>query len=88
MSDASSALPEANFLTFCSGLCTQALMQLGEVPFPDSGQRQENLPFARYTIDILCILREKTQGNLTQEERSYLDAAIEDLQTRMAQKQS
>ncbi|TVR42710.1 MAG: DUF1844 domain-containing protein [Planctomycetota bacterium] len=81
-----SALPEATFLAFCSGMATQALMQLGEVPFPDSGERRENLPYARYTTDVLKILRAKAEGNLSDEERSYLDAAIEDLETRCAQK--
>ena len=79
-------LPEASFLAFCSGLATQALMQMGEVPFPDSGQRQENLPYAQYTIDVLKILRSKSSGNLSNEERSYLDAAIEDLEVRYQSK--
>lgn len=82
----SPALPEPSFLAFCSGLATQALMQLGEVPFPDSGQRQENLPYARYTTEILKILRSKADATLNSEERSYLDAAIEDLETRCTAK--
>lgn len=82
----SNALPEPSFLAFCSGMATQALMQLGEVPFPDSGQRQENLPYARYTTDILKILRDKSAPNLNSEERSYLDAAIEDLEARLTAK--
>lgn len=77
------ALPEPNFLAFCSGMATQALMQLGEVPFPDTGQRQENLPYARYTTEIIKILREKSEAKLSNEERSYLDAAIEDLEARL-----
>jgi hypothetical protein len=85
MSDAAQ-LPEANFLSFCSGMATQALMQLGEVPFPGTGERQENLPYARYTTEVLKILREKTDASLTSEERSYLDAAIEDLEARLSGK--
>jgi hypothetical protein len=83
-SDAESqALPEASFLAFCSGLASQALMQLGELPFPD-GERHSNIPYARYTVDVLRILRDKTDGNRTDEETAYLDAALGDLERRVA----
>lgn len=82
---ASSALPEATFLNFLSGLASQALMQFGEIPNPHTGQRQQNLPFAAYTVQIIRILRDKTEGNRTDEESQYLTAALEDLEARLAQ---
>ena len=69
-------LPEATLFNFISGFVSQILMQLGEVPNPMSGQREANLAYARYSIRILQILREKMQGNLTDEERDYIDGAL------------
>ena len=78
------ALPEASFLNFLSGLATQALIQFGEIPRPDTGEREANLPFARYTLEILQILREKSVGNCTAEEDSYFSAMLGDLEGRLA----
>ncbi len=75
----SDPLPEASFLNFLSGLGSQALMQLGKIPNPHSGKREVNLPFARYSVQLLDILREKTEGNRSQEEDDYLVAALVDL---------
>lgn len=78
------AVPQANFLNFLSGLGSQALMQLGEIPNPASGQREANLPFAKYSIELLQVLKEKTEGNRNDEENQYLDTMLGDLQSRLA----
>ena len=80
-------LPEASFLNFLSGLASQALMQFGEIPNPHTGQREANLPFAAYTVQLLGILRDKTDGNLTDEERQYLEGALADLGARLERAQ-
>jgi len=78
-------LPEASFLNFLSGIAAQGLMQLGELPNPIDGERQVNLPHARYTIELLAVLRTKTEGNRDAEEESYLQSMISDLERRYAQ---
>ncbi len=72
-------IPEASFLNFLSGLGSQALMQLGAVPNPMSGEREVNLPFAQYSIELLKVLKEKTESNRSDEESQYLDGMLTDL---------
>ncbi|MFW5830105.1 MAG: DUF1844 domain-containing protein [Planctomycetota bacterium] len=81
-------MPEASFLNFLSGLGSQALMQLGQIPNPHSGQREVNLPFARYSVQLLEILEQKTAGNRSKEEEEYLQAALTDLRRQLQKAES
>ena len=74
-------LPPIDFSTFVLSLSTSALVHLGDVPGPD-GKADKNLPLARQTIDILAMLKEKTEGNLTAEESRTLDNLLYDLRLR------
>ena len=76
------ALPEASFLQFLSGIATQALMQLGVIENPFLQKKSVDLDAARYSIDIIGILEQKTKGNLTPDEERYVKAAIHDLRMR------
>ena len=75
-------LPPADFQHFISGIAAQVLMQLGELENPIAGEKRVDIDSARYSIDILQMLGEKTKGNLTPEEQRYLDAALHDLRMR------
>ena len=72
-------LPEINFATFVVSLNASALMNLGAIEDPSSGQTNKNLPMAKQTIDILSMLEEKTAGNLTPEETNLLKNILYDL---------
>ncbi len=74
--------PPADFLHFVSGMAAQALMQLGAIENPLEGDRKTDLAAARYSIDCLQMLAEKTKGNLTDEEDKYLRAALHELRMR------
>jgi len=63
-------------------LATEAVIALGEAPDPVTGQRQRELPHAAGLIDLLTLLREKTEGNRSAEETQSLDELIYDLQLR------
>jgi hypothetical protein len=63
-------------------LATEAVVALGEAPDPVSGQRQRVLPHAAEMIDLLLLLREKTEGNRTADETQILEDVIYDLQLR------
>ena len=76
------SVPEVNFSALIFSLGTQALMQLGEMEDPVSKKKEQNLPQAKQTIDILEILQEKTKGNLTTEEESLLNNLLYDLRMR------
>ncbi len=64
---------------------TSALIALGESPDPLTGRRQKDLAQASEAIDILTLLREKTEGNRTPEENELIEQIIYDLQMRFVQ---
>jgi hypothetical protein len=75
------AKPPASGLTFSmfvQSLAQQALMQMGLMPWPH-GQRELALEQARDTIDILELLKAKTEGNLDAEEQQLMDAIVGEL---------
>jgi hypothetical protein len=61
-------------------LTTNAMVFLGQIPAPGSQQYMRNLPQAQHMIDLLMVLREKTQGNLTREEEQMLQDLLPQLQ--------
>lgn len=72
-------LPEASFILFISSLATQALIALGEIENPVTRTKEKNLAQAKFTIDTIGIIEEKTRGNLTPEEKRYLEGVLYDL---------
>ena len=72
-------LPEINFPSFILSLISSALLHFGDIPDPISGTKERNLPMAKQTIDILGVLKEKTQGNLTNDEEQLIDNLLHDL---------
>jgi hypothetical protein len=72
-------IPAIDFVTFILSLSTNAMVSLGLLPRPESGDKKRDLPLARQTIDILALLQEKTRGNLSGEEERILDSVLYDL---------
>ncbi len=76
-------LPKADFITFVTGLGTQALISLGAMGEPaGSGRPQADVEQAKYYIDLLQVMKDKTKGNLTDTEDKYLDSLLYDLRMR------
>jgi len=65
-----------DFIQFVLSLYTSAMINLGEVPDPASGKKLENYDVAKELIDIIAMLRDKTKGNLADEESKTLDELI------------
>jgi len=61
-------------------LATEALIALGEAPDPVTGQQQRELTHASALIDLLSLLRDKTQGHRSAKETGTLEDLIYDLQ--------
>jgi hypothetical protein len=78
------AIPQIDFSTFLLSLSTSAMVHLGEAPTPD-GKTEKNLQLARQTIDMLAMLQQKTQGNLTEGESQLLGQLLYDLRVRYVQ---
>lgn len=75
--------PPVDFNLFVLSLNNAALEHLGE----DAARPAPvNLAMARHTIDMLCMLEDKTRGNLTGEEERLLHQVLFDLRMRYARK--
>jgi len=72
-------LPEGNFAALVSMLTTQALFALGLLQVKDQEKKEPDLEMARYNIDILETIQEKTKGNLTKEEETVLANTLNEL---------
>lgn len=68
-----------NFASFLLSLATTGMVHLGEIPEPSTGQKMEDLEAAHQMIDILDILKEKTEGNLSSEESHLLENVLYEL---------
>ena len=71
---------EFDFLSYISSLAFQAMIFLGKLPNPINNQTERNLRQAKLLIDTLALLKEKTAGNLTQQENDMLTSALYELQ--------
>src|SRR5271169_646008 len=69
----------SGFATLVSYLSTTAMFQLGLLPGPAGERIPVDLPNARRTVDLLEILQEKTQGNLTADEAKMLEDVLYEL---------
>ena len=71
------------FTAFVLSLASTAAIHFGDLPDPMSGQNAEpNLEGATQMIEILELLHQKTQGNLTAEERQVLEQVLYELRMR------
>lgn len=80
-------LPPSDFRGLISQLVSQAMLYMGMIPDPNSGQRVWVPELAKHTIDILGVLEEKTKGNLTDEEDEMLSGAANELRMAFVQVQ-
>jgi hypothetical protein len=67
------------FSTFLLSLSTSVLVCLGELPDPVNNEKNTNLPLAKQTIGIIEMLKEKTKGNLNEEEDRLIESILYDL---------
>jgi len=72
-------LPQGNFAALISMLATQALFALGLLQIKGQEDREPDLELAKYNIDMLGVLAEKTTGNLTKEEEAVLANTLNEL---------
>jgi hypothetical protein len=73
-------LPPPSFSALVQSIVTQILFYLGDLTTRGT-EPTINLDMAKHQIDILGILEEKTKGNLSDDEKHLLDAAL--YETRM-----
>ena len=78
-------LEEPSFFDLVAMLAEPVPIYLGDAPLPD-GQSAENPEMARFHIDLLDVLRQKTAGSLTAEESAFLEDLLYRLRVRYVQK--
>jgi len=71
---------EASFTALVNSLAAQGLYALGVIAPQDAKEVYVDIASARFIIDTLMMLREKTKGNLTSEEYGQLTGTLADLQ--------
>ena len=76
---------QSHFSTLVLSLASTALIKMGLDP---KNKEEKNMELARYNIDLLEILKEKTQNNLTEEELKILSTCINDLRLQFIQVQN
>ncbi len=75
-------LPKGDFAALISMLVTQALFALGVLQVEGQEKKEPDLEMAKYNIDMLETVEEKTKGNLSEEEEKVLESTLN--QVRMA----
>jgi hypothetical protein len=79
--EVSRELPAVTFSSFVVSLATSAMGNLGEGP----GGAMD-LDIARHSIDILGLLRDKTKGNLDDEESKLLETVLYEARMKFLEK--
>ena len=75
-------MPEATFANFIASLHLQVLVMLGLVPNPATQKTEKDLQQAKYMIDTLQVIQEKTKGNLDDTEKRLLDNILYEVRMR------
>ena len=75
---------EASFSIIIMSIASSAAMSMGLSPNQDNVIEVDK-PLARFNIDLLSVLKEKTQNNLSNEEKGLLDHIVQDLQAKFVQ---
>ena len=79
--EGSQQLPEADFSGLISMFATQAFFALGliQTKEDEGNQKEPDLPFAKFNIDMIEVIDKKTKGNLTDEEAKLIESTLHQL---------
>jgi hypothetical protein len=70
---------DANFSTLCLSIASSAAMSLGMAPDPNTGETHVDKKMAQFNIDLLEVLKQKSQNNRTEEENKLIEQLLSDL---------
>ena len=70
---------KADFTILISGLLAEGMVALGVMKDPITQKTGKSPKHAAYVIDILDVLKQKTSGNLTEEEAKTLEQGLHQL---------
>ena len=81
-------MPPATFQTHIFHLASQVSMSLGQVANPMTGEKEVDLRAARFLIDTIAMLEEKTRNNRGEEEDTYIAGVLTNLRLEFVNKSS
>ncbi len=67
---------QPTFSIFLSSLSMQAMIALGKLENPITKKTDTNYDQARFLIDTLDVIKEKTKNNLTKDEENLLNESL------------
>ena len=79
------SLPPAGFPGLVSVFATQAYLALGVLRVKEDEEREPDLEMAKYNIDLLSVIEEKTKGNLDEQEARVLEETLHNLRMAFVQ---
>ncbi|MEM6330395.1 MAG: DUF1844 domain-containing protein [Planctomycetota bacterium] len=72
-------MPPASFEMLLTTLATEAMMAMGQMPHPVTGESQVRRNQAKYLIDTIEVLKDKTAGNLSEPEAQATEGLLHQL---------
>ncbi|HAS90028.1 MAG TPA: DUF1844 domain-containing protein [Desulfovibrio sp.] len=79
-------IPEVNFSSFIMSMSSSAMVHLGEVPDPSTGQVDFSPVLAKQSIDVLAVLEDKIKNGMTADEERLLCEMLYSLRMKYVQK--
>lgn len=76
---------EASLSLLIMSIASNAMMSMGLTPDPQTGKTELDKNMARFNIDLLVVIKDKTKNNLTAEESGLIDHILQDLQMKFVQ---
>jgi hypothetical protein len=76
---------DASFSVLVMSVASSAAVALGLTENPQTGTKDTDKDLAKFNIDLLLMLQEKTQGRLSEDEKKLLQAVVTDLQMKFVQ---
>ena len=77
--------PEVNFSNYITSMVFQTMVFLGEIPNPLTNELDKNIQQAKLLIDTISMIKEKTAGNLSQQESDFINTIVYELQMKFVQ---
>ncbi len=77
---------EPEFNIFITSLGMQAMIFMGEMPNPITNEMKVELERARYLIETITMIKDKTKGNLAAGEQQLMDDVLYGLRLKYAEK--
>lgn len=78
-------MPEVSFLNYVMSMGYQAMIFMGEIPHPMTGKEEKNIQQAKFLIDTMAMLKDKTKGNLNPQEDQFLAGTLYELQMKFVE---